>query len=281
MIYLEMIVYRIKNLTNGLCYIGQTTKQLATRWKAHQKKTGCRFLSNAIKKYGPENFQINILCRCASKEELNHREAYYIRLFKTLAPTGYNLKEGGANGTVTFETRQKMSDSQRKRNTPEYLKKVGLALQKVHAANPEIGHKHSVRLKNRYKQHPELLDLAAKLKGGLPFVAISVLTNKIIWQGINQAACARELGLSQSNISHCLNNKRRTSKGFYFRYKDHAFTPLRAVNLGGKELQNIETGEIFRSSSVAADKYDLWARNIRRAALTGLTAGGFHWKYTR
>ena len=55
----------------------------------------CRYIGNAIKKYGEEAFGVKILVRCDTPEELDHREAYYIKIFNTLAPNGYNLRAGG------------------------------------------------------------------------------------------------------------------------------------------------------------------------------------------
>ncbi len=109
-----MIVYLITNKINGKRYVGQTVNSLDHRWNLHighsrnPKRSGV--LCSAIRKYGPENFQIKLLVKCDSIEEMNHRETYYInKIFKTLAPNGYNLDGGGKNNIMHPETKRKLS----------------------------------------------------------------------------------------------------------------------------------------------------------------------------
>src|SRR5271166_6524834 len=105
-----MIVYKITNKINGKAYIGQTTQPMELRWLDHCKKGHA--LYNAIKKYGKEAFELRILAKCNTMEEMNHREVYYIKLFNTLAPNGYNLKNGGNNKKYTLEARLNMARGQ-------------------------------------------------------------------------------------------------------------------------------------------------------------------------
>lgn len=49
----------------------------------------------AIKKFGQDNFTIQELCVCTSREELDEKEKQYILQFNTIAPNGYNLEPGG------------------------------------------------------------------------------------------------------------------------------------------------------------------------------------------
>jgi group I intron endonuclease len=127
-----MIVYVITNKINGKMYIGQTVASLKKRWSDHcQKSSMCRVLLAAIKKYGRENFDVKVLTYCNSLEEMNHREQYYITLFNTLAPNGYNLMAGGKNSIRSEETKQKMSASQlgiRKPKTVEHREKISESL---------------------------------------------------------------------------------------------------------------------------------------------------------
>lgn len=60
----------------------------------------------AIRKYGIENFQIDILEENIEKELIDIKEQYYINLYNTMAPNGYNLTEGGiSNKTAPIESR--------------------------------------------------------------------------------------------------------------------------------------------------------------------------------
>lgn len=87
-------IYKITNLVSGKHYIGQSI-HIETRWKEHQRastasKRAFPILYNDIQKYGVENFSFEILKRC-EKEQLIFWEEYYIRLYKSMYPHGYNL----------------------------------------------------------------------------------------------------------------------------------------------------------------------------------------------
>lgn len=108
-----MIVYKIKNLINGKVYIGQTIHQLCVRWKGHRNDIN-RFdfaLQRAMRKYGVENFEIIEIDKCEDQNTLNIRECFWINHYDSLVPNGYNIREGGADGKLSEETKQKISSS--------------------------------------------------------------------------------------------------------------------------------------------------------------------------
>jgi group I intron endonuclease len=92
---------------SGKKYIGQCVKHLSSgkkwgyinRWKEHirdsKTKNYCRLLNNAITKYGHDNFIVELIAEC-DISELNNMESYYISLYNTLTPNGYNLTTGGS-----------------------------------------------------------------------------------------------------------------------------------------------------------------------------------------
>lgn len=103
---------------SGKKYVGQCVKYLSNgkkwgylnRWKDHLReiKSGKNFsraLNNSIKKYGSENFKIELLKECLV-DELNYFETYYIKELNTLSPNGYNLTNGGSNGRNCEETKE-------------------------------------------------------------------------------------------------------------------------------------------------------------------------------
>ena len=114
-IEVSMIVYKIKNKVDGKIYIGQTVKTLKQRWQAHTgNKSDCRYLKSAILKYGKDNFEVTQIAKCNSLEEMNHREAYYIKLFNSLAPNGYNLTTGGVRSEWSEVSRLKSSETHKR-----------------------------------------------------------------------------------------------------------------------------------------------------------------------
>jgi group I intron endonuclease len=97
---------------SGKSYIGQTYHHVERRFKAHQKGSSeCVAIYRAIQKYGWENFKKDWY-ECPD-EDLNFDEELLVREMETLAPGGYNLREGGGNrGKMSDETRRKMSEAQ-------------------------------------------------------------------------------------------------------------------------------------------------------------------------
>ena len=102
-----MIVYKITCKVNGKIYIGQTTQRFERYIQRHfQYALSCvdikhghrpRKFYAAIRKYGKENFEYEILETCSSANELNEREIYYIQYYDSFT-NGYNMTLGGDGG---------------------------------------------------------------------------------------------------------------------------------------------------------------------------------------
>ena len=111
------IIYVITNIKNNKKYVGQTINSLEKRWKKHlSKTTNCVALQNAIKKYGKNNFKIEIEEEIEDNnkkvliEKLNCLEKIYIFKYNSLAPDGYNLTLGGDVSSITKESIVKRSE---------------------------------------------------------------------------------------------------------------------------------------------------------------------------
>jgi len=90
-------IYKITNLINGKLYIGQTIYPLSYRFTNHisdAKNNRGYAMASAIRKYGKENFKIELLEEC-SIDCLNDLEIKYIKQFNSITPNGYNLTHGG------------------------------------------------------------------------------------------------------------------------------------------------------------------------------------------
>lgn len=122
-----MVIYKISNLINDKVYIGQTIESLSKRWKRHTwtstKKRNAMAITNAIIKYGEENFIIEKIDDATSLEELNNKEEYYISTYNSLSPNGYNLQTGGGNRRLSDETKLKISISNTGRHVSEETRK--------------------------------------------------------------------------------------------------------------------------------------------------------------
>tara|TARA_Y100000389_G_C17322838_1_gene443972 strand:+ start:113 stop:814 length:702 start_codon:yes stop_codon:yes gene_type:complete len=172
-------IYIITTKYSEKKYIGQAVHLLSNgkkwgasgRWKNHiikalnykenVYKSSCRALDNAIRKYGVDNFTVDILKVCEEKD-LNYWEEFYIKEYNTLYPNGYNLTTGGASHrksdntkklmseimkikgghSQTEETKQKISNSLknnkewRKKHLENNKKKIGIPQKKQPRKNP-------------------------------------------------------------------------------------------------------------------------------------------------
>lgn len=126
-----MIIYYIKNKLNGKMYIGQTIKTLEIRLKGHIQcvRSGYnRKLYNAIRKYGWENFEYGILCKCSSLEELNRMETDYIIKYDTFK-NGYNMGLGGDNNVMFSEETKEKHDA--KMRSTEVRNRISDSMKKL------------------------------------------------------------------------------------------------------------------------------------------------------
>ena len=137
-------IYMITNKVNNKKYIGQTVSYLssgrkygvARRWNKHisdaknYADNGIRHFCNAIRKYGRDNFKIEVLLIC-NLGMMDYYEKKFIELYNTLSPNGYNLEGGGSSTGTNIgdgkrlhqDTKEKLSKAQRYLNMKEEDKK--------------------------------------------------------------------------------------------------------------------------------------------------------------
>lgn len=105
-------VYLITNKLSGKAYVGQTIRTLEVRFAEHCKPTSVVrnvAISAALARYGREAFTLELIEECATQAALDQTEAYWIATLATMAPAGYNLREGGVGGAMSAEARAKLS----------------------------------------------------------------------------------------------------------------------------------------------------------------------------
>ena len=102
------LIYLITNKINGKLYIGQT-KDIEKRWYSHCRSAKCQSKKDnmafhkAIRKYGKENFSIQILVADVPKEIIDIKEIELIAQYNTTnRKIGYNLSSGGIGGKGLF-----------------------------------------------------------------------------------------------------------------------------------------------------------------------------------
>lgn len=127
-------IYLTTNLVNFKMYIG---KHVTSKKKYLGSGS---YLQRAIKKYGKENFKLEIIEWCKNNEELNEREKYWIDYVGANLDynhsTWYNIRSGGDG----FSS----EDAKRLWTNPEYAKKVKENISKSMTGRklPELHKKH-------------------------------------------------------------------------------------------------------------------------------------------
>ena len=104
-------VYMHTNKINGKRYIGITSQaNVKTRWHSGYGYKQQRRFYSAIKHYGWDGFEHEVLIEGLTKEEAEAKEVELIAKFNTTAPEyGYNMENGGHVNKYTEEQRKQMS----------------------------------------------------------------------------------------------------------------------------------------------------------------------------
>jgi group I intron endonuclease len=119
-------IYKITNLVTQKVYVGQAVSHILNhkryrpygregRFRCHiseafsTKKNQCHFLNNSIRKYGVDDFVVELIEYCEI-ENSNDREIHYINELNSLYPNGYNLKNGGTVFTHSNESKKRVSE---------------------------------------------------------------------------------------------------------------------------------------------------------------------------
>lgn len=142
-------IYKIVCTINNKIYIGQT--HAYSKNKNNFKKYGyvCRFnkhvseaygicenrswkLNNAIKKYGKNNFNIELLHECNPKF-LNYFEKLFISEYNSV-DNGYNITKGGFSFKPTKETIEKRSKTLANKNSDKRREYFSQNTDKIHSA---------------------------------------------------------------------------------------------------------------------------------------------------
>lgn len=135
-------IYKTTNLINGKLYVGQHRSEVFdTKYLGSGK-----IIRQALNKYGKENFKCEILEWCASLEELNAREKFWIAEFDAVhSEDFYNIAEGGG-GCVLFGENNPMYGKENK-HTQEEKDKISHTIKQQYATGERqkywVGKHHS------------------------------------------------------------------------------------------------------------------------------------------
>lgn len=129
------LIYKITCKTSSKAYIGQTSRSLKERWSRHvsyaMKKQGQTHLCQAIRKYGSEDFILEIVEKDIPISFLDIREKFWVGECETNNPSkGYNLTEGGLTCRgwhMSESAKQRISLAQKgRKRTQEQIQQMRL-----------------------------------------------------------------------------------------------------------------------------------------------------------
>ena len=245
---------------NGKVYVGQTVRTLGERIKAHMARVNAGsedILHKAIREFGKDAFDIELIETVDTLEALNVLERHYIRILNSRVPHGYNVDSGGKNHHKKDETRKKLSESLKRRWKENPEKEFKLTIEKAHAATRgkkphNFGKTASDETRRRLSEshmgqiawnkgitYPD--QLRSKLKG----IMASKYGNKVFCPELNKTyesvrECSRQVKIAPIQIRRLM--KRGTSQnGLSF----IAFTPSQELPEPAKESRKADSPYLF------------------------------------
>lgn len=209
-------VYKITNLITNKVYIGITNQGAEIRFGHHlyEARSGSPFpIHNSMRKYGNENFKLEVIDTCDNYEDLKNKEKYWISFYNSKdRATGYNLTEGG-DGTFgrlhSEETKEKIRQ-----------KAIGRKI------SDETKAKMSKARKGRKASEKTLAKINERNLNSSKAVLQYDTDNNLLNEYISISEAARQSGMHRSSIINYLKGKlkgtgyRNIKPKFIWKYKE-------------------------------------------------------------
>lgn len=264
------IIYKHQSKTTGKVYIGQTIQKLSRRFRPGrmlQAYKTCPPFYNALLSHGEQDFITEILISCFDRESLNQAEEYFINLYNSVAPNGYNSTMVIDNIiTFTPEIRKKISDKQKE------------SFRKRKESGIEI-------ISSTRKKHQNINGEECKYCGSCqqykPIKSENYCLDKNSWDGYNRICkqCIKQKGYNvgryikvseEQRKQSILEKNQKIGQDLKKRYKeDNEFKEKAIANI--KKANSIpvvgvdvKTGQIFEftSASEIEEKFGIFKQRI-------------------
>jgi group I intron endonuclease len=229
---------------NNKVYIGITGMNPLYRWGKDGHGYSTQFVFRAIKKYGWDNIEHEILFENLTKDEAEQKEIELITLYKSNDPKyGYNIDGGGSSvGRRSEETKRKLSIAnkgkpswKKGRPTDEETKikiskansgkkRTEEAKQKISKANKgkRLSEETKIKLSESKKgdKNPSYGKSGGENPTSKAVYQIDKDTNQIIARFESLHEASRETGVYCSSISSCCTGTYETAGGFRWVHVD-------------------------------------------------------------
>lgn len=259
-------IYKISNKTNGMAYIGCTTKlgMRITQHFAADPKFNPIF-HKAIREYGITNFTVEVLATTENEAEAYVLEQKYIKENGTTIPNGYNATLGGKGGLGNTFRKVVVLDK-----NCNYIK----TFENTHEASVELGidgllicgcmrkdrastHGYRFITEEEYQKYGTSKIQKRAIHKGTPVLQFSKNGDFIAeYNSLNEAADA--LGIDRHKITACLTGSTRSGAGYIWVRKseyDGNGVEAYSVKRKGKKVSclDLTTGEVVATYNSIAD----------------------------
>lgn len=185
-------IYKTTNKVNNKIYIGQKKSKVFLK----NDYLGSGFLLNrAVKKYGKECFDVELLEWCFDKKSLDETEKYYIKeMMSSDNNIGYNVAEGGQGGNLGEKVNKKISKSLEGHKTSNITKEKLSEINRGKKLSPETKEKISAGNKGKTVSEETKLKMSISAKKvdrsnrKPPLSGKKAITNSVNVRYINCAA---------------------------------------------------------------------------------------------
>lgn len=215
-------IYKIINKTNGKIYIGKTTYTIAYRWIQHisaatsdkEKDDYNYLLHKAIRKYGVDNFTIEVVEEVEDESKLSSREVYWISHYNSCIleedSNGYNMTYGGEGASKI--NKQKIFDL-----WTQGYGSLEIAKQTGHLA-------FSIRkVLDTFEDYSKEIDFARNT-GNTVFQYNE--NGELVNSYPSIAYAARQVGVDPSMINKCCHGEKQSTAGFFWSFSaEQKFEP--------------------------------------------------------
>lgn len=206
-------IYKITNKINDKIYIGQTARDIDSRYYEHKKcaenTNTNQPLYNAMRKYGVEAFKVELVEEC-DESMLNDREIYYIDKYNSYK-NGYNATLGG-DGRPTTDYDQLAKD----------FMSAGQSMATYAAENgiKDTTIRHALRATNQLDEYKEI---HPEYNTRFNTVAVNMLdkkTGKLIetFESISKALKFLDKDKDKGHIKAVCTGNRQTAYGYKWQY---------------------------------------------------------------
>lgn len=267
---------------DGKSYIGMTSTSVKQRWNNGKGYKNHTYFYKAIKKYGWDNIEHSVLFEGLTKDKACEKEKEMIKKYRSNEPEyGYNMTDGGIHYTLNEQGKMNLSEIQKGRVVSEETKIKISKSEKGKYVSKESREKMSIAQRKR-KVSQSTIDNLRKMANDRKGKPLSEETKRKISEKLKGHPSTTLKGKDHPNYGKHLpvETRMKISKS----HKENISDEFRenVSKRFSKQVRCVETGEIFPSIKVAAEKYNISPSQLGAVCSDNpryKTAKKLHWEF--